>query len=1193
MIALAAVSALGAGCASAGDEPDIVPGRVPLVDPASGRIEEIPDTERRVPVQLAPVLTGERQRAAERLSAVAVRLGTRDDATAGPVPFDRLSEAELRQWFADRYILTGDTAEAGYSRTLAAAASEVELVGRERPALAPTVVQAEAILELHRNALGSLELTWNASGGAPRQIDGPLFLEKGVDTATVASDFIRRQWPLLRRLVEADDDDVLEPVTQGRGDEDRLQSIVFRRVRRGMQMPQNALEVFVSTPSHPLGAGLITRVSFEWDRLALAPGASLLTREDALLLASDELGVDLLADGAADTLLDLRCIDQPDGRRRCGPTWFVSSHVTPRAESVDAAPGTGADSIDLDATTGEVLWKGNSKRNYTGSVNVTSNWAYDTTDSYRDYQYARLLAYPGPDYAQLPNDGSYSWTPPGGGTSAYVGLDSTIAPVLRHIAAYDTSCSYALQPHYAYFGLGGTANVFVAPNTTDTRRGDFLTWNWFQYMFDVMTYDFGGYAESPSTLMYDIAPSSYAGGGQFMPCNGTTGFGALGVGGGNDAVSTSGAVRETALHEWSHSVAWCTQTVGAGCGWVAGPPDAINSAWAESESLKGVWFNGFSGNGSAGGVSRYRRYWGENVVGDLIIHEEEIDGTPVTDGSCQPPSYECNNSLEACYMSAHNHPRCMFRGDDAACRARFPNQPGIGSQPVGIDASGTPGIAVCAANGYTNAMLWFQLATQLLFTDGYYGLRPFFGVDRFFSYARKFTQTTNNYHTEFWKYARDYEVTDAFHSVSTESFPWFDDTTDERTHAEIIRMPRTSQLVFANGGPTGTALSLSTPTSHDTDYFLLPTNQSNAYEVQTTTSSTSVDLCIQIYNWVTGALVATAPGCTDGSATPAVRNATIAFSTGTVEKFAVRVSNVLLLSGNYDLRVRNLSDDYPDALTAAFGAQPVGPNSSTSGVLNWPTDADLFRYDRPLGATGAITFTALGPTPLPTVKLWFTTSTTQPSGSPFATGTGTVTVTTPSVGHYYAQVVNAGAPSGTGYSLVTTVTSGTANESGTFASPRPLPTAAGGFVWNRIDAASLSVEFPDWTACRTGAQCDWYDVTLAANERLTVTLYNVFDADCDLEVAVYGPAHDGWTLPASDMAYFAGGAWDGASWDWYPAVLDREGSMENNGSQLTFVARVAGQHRIRVRGTGALNCPRYEMGVAHGAIDTELPPAVH
>ncbi len=88
---LLALAVFGAGCASSGDAPEVVPGRAPLVDPASGRIEEIPDTELPVPVQLAPELTGERQQAAERLSAVVARLGTRDDARSGPFPFDGLS----------------------------------------------------------------------------------------------------------------------------------------------------------------------------------------------------------------------------------------------------------------------------------------------------------------------------------------------------------------------------------------------------------------------------------------------------------------------------------------------------------------------------------------------------------------------------------------------------------------------------------------------------------------------------------------------------------------------------------------------------------------------------------------------------------------------------------------------------------------------------------------------------------------------------------------------------------------------------------------------------------------------------------------------------------------------------------------------------------------------------------------------
>ncbi len=62
-----------------------------------------------------------------------------------------------------------------------------------------------------------------------------------------------------------------------------------------------------------------------------------------------------------------------------------------------------------------------------------------------------------------------------------------------------------------------------------------------------------------------------------------------------------------------------------------------------------------------------------------------------------------------------------------------------------------------------------------------------------------------------------------------------------------------------------------------------------------------------------------------------------------------------------------------------------------------------------------------------------------------------------------------------------------------------------------------------------------------------------------------------------------------------PMTWDLNGSMEVNGSQLTFVAPRAGLYRVRTRGIHPYgwNCPRYRMTVAAAAQDSDTPPAIH
>lgn len=294
------------------------------------------------------------------------------------------------------------------------------------------------------------------------------------------------------------------------------------------------------------------------------------------------------------------------------------------------------------------------------------------------------------------------------------------------------------------------------------------------------------------------------------------------------------------------------------------------------------------------------------------------------------------------------------------------------------------------------------------------------------------------------------------------------------------------------------------------------------------------------------------------------------------------VYNVLNRAGTYNLRVRSTTGDEADALTVhdAFSAHAVGPGEAVSAVIGSSTDADLFRYDRPLAATGNITFATSGLSPAPVVDVYRTTGTTLPSGSPTWSGTGSVTVGG-DPGHYWIRVRYGGQTGA--YTFTTTHSGCTAcNDNGTFSSPRPLPTVSGGFVWNRLDHGALESGYDSWTACSDGSACDWYEISLAGNERVTATAFDVYDAWCGLELAVYAPSSP------ENHQYF-----EGAGGTREPIVFDKNGSMETLGAQLTFVARRAGVYRIRVRGNSAANCPRYRMTVARGPSDPYAPPAIH
>jgi|GEM_PF-3081325 hypothetical protein len=549
---------------------------------------------------------------------------------------------------------------------------------------------------------------------------------------------------------------------------------------------------------------------------------------------------------------------------------------------------------------------------------------------------------------------------------------------------------------------------------------------------------------------------------------------------------------------------------------------------------------------------------------------------------------------EACLNIAHGEPRCMRRAPGmtncsdpnavvAACRTLFPSEWAVDGQCYGTSGGpgGPSGIPICLANGYTNGnALWGATLLNLSALGGHQSMADMFAIVRDYTHYSTFTQGSDSMRSIMALRSNPWITDRAFHAVSTENFGWYDDVADIGRHAEVHRIGRGSYVTTGFGGTTN--LTLRFNSAFDADAFLIAVPPNETYEVGGVSGGTSTDVCLNLYT-LSGSLVATA-GCSDGSGTAALRDATATFSTGTETRYIASLTNVLgIVNAGYSLRVRTVSDDYPDAIASAAGAGVLRPGVGITHSLDSTSDSDLFRYDRPSTAgSSALTFSLSGASPWPSLEVYFSTGTTIPT-TPIATSsTGSVTIASPSVGHYYARVL----ANGTTGSRTLTTTAGatcgtTCSGSGTYTSPQSLPTTSGGEVFDRITVANPAADpATTWSGCADGTHCDWYSIDLADNERVSVTTWGMVNT-CQLEVAIFAPPEQG---------FFVGGG--GVR---YPAARDLTGSSFSTivGGQFTYTARRGGTFRIAFRSPGSTACGNYWFHVARSSTDTEIyaPPS--
>lgn len=537
-------------CSGDGADSDTASHRQPLVDPASGRVEEIPSTERPRLALVAPELDGDRaaasRRHTDRVARVGVRTVRRHGRTAREVALSSLGRAELAAHFDDGRI----AADRPRGALVAGAIAEARATAAtgDRP---PTSSQEAALLALEAGAMTDVRVDWDQLRGSPRRIAGALDVVRGVAPEIVGDDWQRSAWTTLGAALGADSDDTLVLVTT-RELPDDLMEVTYRRDRGGVPMPENLVHVHVTQTAHPAGSGLVLRVEAQWDTDVASgtPPVDALGEADAILLAEDALGV-RMSPTTSHTELSWRCFSEVASGARCRPVWTVRYLPDTAVDLGDPTRGTEPDTARLDARTGAVLLIERSARDYTGHVSQTTNYPFDTADVQRDMRFAEMrqwatLAW---IYSNTDSDGEYDWSPPG--SPAQIGLHSRGQPITELHHADPAKCGQLL-PDYQWmnFDLSAGASIVVSPNATTHARSDWLLFHYLQYATEMFSTEFANVAEPPSIVRFDAGPG---GGGVWIGCDPSAEMGVLAVGAGDDTTASSGVLRDVFWEEIHHA----------------------------------------------------------------------------------------------------------------------------------------------------------------------------------------------------------------------------------------------------------------------------------------------------------------------------------------------------------------------------------------------------------------------------------------------------------------------------------------------------------------------------------------------------------------------------------------------------------------------------------------------------------------
>jgi hypothetical protein len=1096
-----------------------------------------------------------------------IRRRAREHDPRADVDLSGLSDGELRQWFAAQRLLTrGD--ESPLDQLDARALEDAFL----REGHLPTPEQHDGLAHLLQQSLGPVEgLAWDSYRESLLNVEGALFVQRDADPAALVHGFLSAHRDTLYQALGADTNDRLELEDVARLPHEPFDEITFSRYRGDARVDANTVTFRVTHREHRYGAGILWRIAVRWDRAAAEIPPHWGTA-DSETLAGARAAVG--ADQVVETTPIIMCRPE-DGVRVCRlvdlTLWEVESdgsHARPNVTLSDVRDGSLLEAIDTTA-------------HWSGEVNFTNvSFAYEnySTASPRDMPRAVLRHSGGATYT-LSSAATYNWTP------ASPWATTGLRGIFQHLNG--SSCGSTPDPLERTVALdNGMSWVGYFPDSsgTHTAASAFAWLNWFE---DTRA-GLGTFFESGTTVRYDMAITTGLGASAAV-CSLASDISVIRVSSTDDSGSSDLLWSRFLFgHEWAHTAQWATRDPGTGSGllpstnpspysWNEALPEAVADAY-------GAWAFEYENGGSEANLSEWR-YFGPDQPGDVMLDDEEIDGTSTFNGAnpCRHPStnaWLCNDATEACWSRAHIRPRCMRRAVTLAdCWA----MPVFAGQPQAALVSGTlstgAAVTACGHDGYANGGGIQNILHHLWATEGYLGVGTVFAMHEDITSTTAFTLGADNYHDYMVsRGSGDFEVSSAFHAYSTESSftRWADDTTDSFRRAQFSRPARGTSLSYSVSGP-GTLLRFDSAT--DVDAFLVPTDYFSTWRFSATTTSTSVDLCVRVYRLDTGAQVASA-GCTDGSSTPALRNASVDVSTSSIDRYAMTVSNVLGISNvAYSIGITNVGDDYPDSLSAAMMAEPLRPNVAVAASLNDTSDYDLFRYDR-RGETGPLSFTVTG-IANPTIRIYFVANEAIPTAGDLVVSstTGTATVSSPALGRYYAFVSKSGSTGS--YSIIANACSGGCVSGGTYDAPRSLPTAAGGFVRDSIESASWVYPWEDMGPCVSGVGCDWFSIDMAANERISVSTYGESSSLCQLEIGI---------VPPDEQDYFTSD--DPNVGGRFPAVRNAAGSMESYGASLNFIARRGGEHRVRVRPRTGSTCANYYLGVVRTGFDTLFVPPV-
>jgi len=298
-------------------------------------------------------------------------------------------------------------------------------------------------------------------------------------------------------------------------------------------------------------------------------------------------------------------------------------------------------------------------------------------------------------------------------------------------------------------------------------------------------------------------------------------------------------------------------------------------------------------------------------------------------------------------------------------------------------------------NSYSQGRPFLHLMEHLIHGDGYLGslgAMMFANVDR--PAGTVFSQGANSFFELMaehgFEYGHLFEIADAYHMASTETFDWLDETTDIHSHAEVLAIPRgeynptPNWSVWQRINSYGYG-SLTYDTDVDVDAFLLMGDRGATYRVSLFASE-GQDLCLFTYDWVSDASLATADGCSDGAEYPN-DSVTMDIEMPSSQRVVLHTLNLLGTGGSYVLAVDNIGDDYPDTLDSFATAQPLGLGVTVDGANDTEGDADIFRYDVPSGAYGDVTFNVTGYMDAAHLEVYAAMGSNQPSASLVADGT--------------------------------------------------------------------------------------------------------------------------------------------------------------------------------------------------------------